>query len=120
MATTLATATLPAHRNRLEHVHSAAMVGLKPVEDPQTRERRRIGAALRRAARRLNLSDKEVCALLAMDKGQWSRWCAGTENVVLSRIYGTRLHPVFAIEQAVDSGVCTVEQRIVFNEGARG
>lgn len=111
MATSLAHSAADAPVNRLEHVRCRMAKVLNPVEnDPQAAQRSRIGAALRRAARQLDLSDKEACALLGdIDKGQWSRWCAGTENVVLARIYGTVLHGAFAIEQARDAQDCTIE-----------
>lgn len=110
MATSLAHPAPGAPVNRLEHVRCRMAKVLNPVEDVQAVQRQRIGAALRRAARQLDLSDKEACALLGdIDKGQWSRWCAGAENVVLARIYGTPLHGAFAVEQARDSQDCTVE-----------
>ncbi|WP_291989574.1 hypothetical protein [Luteitalea sp.] len=92
---------------------------LNPVEDASARERRRIGKALSRAIGVLDLDDKEVCALLGttekpLDKAQLSRWRSGDENVVLARVYGTRLHGPFAIEMARDAQGCTVETTVVY------
>lgn len=110
MATTFASSSSSAPLNKVEHVRCRMAKVLNPVEDPQATARRRIGAALRRAAHALDLSDKEACELLGgMDKAQWSRWCAGIENVGLARIYGTPLHGPFAIELASESQDCTVE-----------
>lgn len=99
--------------NKLEHVRCRMAKAVNNVDDPQSAQRIRIGAALRRAAHAMNLSDKEACALLGdMDKGQWSRWCSGGENVVLARIYGSRLHGAFAIEMARDSEDCVIETHV--------
>jgi hypothetical protein len=43
-----------------------------------------------------------------------SRWIAGTENVQIDRIYGTRLHGPFAIEAARDAQGCTVETTVIY------
>lgn len=83
------------------------------------RERRRIGKALSRAIGVLDLDDKEACELLGtkdkpLDKAQLSRWRSGDENVVLARVYGTRLHGPFAIEMARDAQECAVETTVTF------
>lgn len=110
MATTFASSAPLTPLNKLEPIRCQMAKVLNPVENAQAAARRRIGAALRRAAHSLDLTDKEACALLGdMDKGQWSRWCSGDENVGLARIYGTRLHGAFAVELARDSQDCTVE-----------
>lgn len=77
----------------------------------------------------LDLSDKEACDMLGekssagevvkpLDKGQLSRWLSGEENVVLARIYGTRLHGPFAIEQASDASGVVVETAVTIRRTA--
>lgn len=74
-----------------------------------------VGAAFRRAMDRLGLDVKQaavVCGFVDDETGdvlhaQVSRWIAGTENVQLDRIYGTKLHGPFAIELA--SGAADVD-----------
>lgn len=42
----------------------------------------------------------------------------GDENVVLARVYGTRLHGPFAIEMARDAQECVVETTVTYKAGA--
>jgi hypothetical protein len=78
-----------------------------------------VGAALRRAIGIVGLSDKEAADLLGMDKSQLSRWLAGGETIQLHRIYRTKLHGPFAIEQARDASGCTVETTVTYSAGTR-
>lgn len=78
-----------------------------------------VGAALRRAIGIVGLSDKEAAELLGMDKSQLSRWLAGAETIQLHRIYRTKLHGPFAIEQARDAAGCTVETTVTYSAVTR-
>ncbi len=55
-----------------------------------------------------------VADLLGVDKSQLSRWLSGGENVQLHRIYATKLHGPFAIEQARDASGCVVETTVTY------
>lgn len=77
--------------------------------------RKQAGAALKRAIDIVGLTDSEAAVLLAdMDKGQLSRWLKGDENIILARVYGTKLHGPFAIEQARDAQGCTIETIVTY------
>lgn len=109
---------------KFETVRPRMAKALNAVEDSLTRERRRVGAALRRAAAIVGLDDKEVCALLGtpekpLDKGQYSRWLSGDENINLARVYGTKLHGPFALEQARDADGCVVETTVTYRAVTR-
>lgn len=79
-----------------------------------------VGAALRRAIGIVGLSDKEAADLLGIDKAQLSRWLSGGESIQLHRIYATKLHGPFAIEQARDASGCTVETTVTFRTDGCG
>jgi len=119
MPTTMPAAVAAAPLNKLAALRPAMAKALNAVEDPLARERRRIGAALTRAIGILGLDDKAVCDLLGtgekpLDKGQLSRWRSGDENVVMARVYGTKLHGPFAIEMARDADTCIVETTVCY------
>lgn len=92
---------------------------LNAVEDALIRERRRAGAALARAQGIAGADDKTCCDWLgrdgkALDKAQFSRWKSGDENIVLARVYATKLHGPFAIEMARDAQGCVVETTVTY------
>jgi hypothetical protein len=62
--------------------------------------RAQIGSALKRAIDAAHLSIKEAAAELQIDAAQLSRQIAGSEPVQVDRLYGSRLHGLFAIELA--------------------
>jgi len=98
-------------RHRLERVRPRMAKVLNGVEVPS---REPVGLALRRAIGIVGLSDKEAADLLGIDKSQLSRWLAGTESIQLHRIYATKLHGPFAIEQARDADGCVVETTVTY------
>ena len=119
MPSTMPKPVVAAPLNRFEGLRPRMAKVLNPVEDEMGQERRRIGKALSRALGVLDLEDKEACVLLGtkdkpLDKAQLSRWRSGDENVVLARVYGTRLHGPFAIEMARDAQDCAVETTVTF------
>lgn len=111
MASSVPAVVLTAPLHRLEPNHSGRMDGLYEVEH----SRAAVGAALRRAIGIVGLSDKEAADLLVMDKSQLSRWLSGTETIQLHRIYRTKLHGPFAIEQARDAAGCIVETTVTWS-----
>ena len=100
---------------------SVPAVPLHKVENRRPRliakeiARARVGAALRRAIGIVGLSDKEAADLLGLDKSQLSRWLSGGENVQVARVYGTKLHGPFVIEQARDATDCVVETTVTWS-----
>lgn len=76
--------------------------------------RQRVGAALKRAIGIVGLTDKEAAVLLGLDQAQLSRQLAGAERVHVDRIYGTKLHGPFAIEQARDAEGCVIETTVTY------
>jgi len=81
-------------------------------------ERARVGRALKRAVAIVGLDDSEAAALIGIDKSQFSRWVRGVENPILARIYATKLHGPFAIEQARDAESCVVETTVTYRSQA--
>jgi hypothetical protein len=76
--------------------------------------RQRVGLALSRAIGIIGLTDKEAADLIGIDKSQLSRWLSGGENVQVHRIYGTKLHGPFAIEQCRDDQGCVIETTVTW------
>jgi hypothetical protein len=110
MQTSIAPLRSSAPLQRVEAVRPRAANVLIEVE----KARQSVGAALSRAIGIVGLSDKEAADLLGIDKSQLSRWLSGGENVQLHRIYGTKLHGPFAIEQARDTHECIVETTVTW------
>jgi len=96
--------------SRLEHLRlSPAKANLANREN-----RPLVGAAFSRAIQIVGFSIKEAAALLNVEPAQVSRWIAGSENVQIDRVYGTKLHGPFAIEMARDAQGCVVETRVSY------
>ena len=101
------------------HLHSLKPNSFGVADDLHEMElsRAAVGAALRRAVGIVGLSDKEAAALLGCSPSQFSRWCLGKETLPLHRVYGTKLHGPFAIEQARDAAGCVVETTVTRSAG---
>lgn len=110
MSHSLASVAASSPLQRLEQVRPVMAKVLNPVEVM----RPKVGATLRRAIAIVGMSDKEAADLLGIDKSQLSRWLAGTESIQLHRIYATKLHGPFAIEQARDAEGCAVETTVTY------
>ena len=110
MGASVAGAAAAVHLHSLESRNFGVADGLNGVENP----RAVVGAALRRAIGICGLSDKEAADLLGLDKSQLSRWLSGGESIQLHRIYRTKLHGPFAIEQARDAAGCVVETTVTY------
>lgn len=98
------------------HLHSLKPNSFGLADDLHEIElsRAAVGAALRRAVGIVGLSDKEAAALLNCSPSQFSRWCLGKETVPLHRVYGTKLHGPFAIEQARDAAGCVIDTTVTY------
>jgi hypothetical protein len=97
----------------LQKVAEGAAFRLADLNDVVT-ARAVVGAALRRAIGIVGLTDKEAADLIGVDKSQLSRWLSGGESIQLHRIYRTKLHGPFAIEQARDASGCVVETTVTY------
>lgn len=100
-------------RTPLQRLDDVRLRPAKPLIDVEN-ARRQVGAALSRAIGIVGLTDKEAADLLGLDKSQLSRWLSGGENVQVHRVYGTKLHGPFAIEQARDTSECIVETTVTW------
>ena len=108
MSPNVSTAPNAAPLSRLETLR------LSPAKAKLTNRENRphVGAALARAINVLGLTIKEAAALLDVEPAQVSRWIAGTENVQIDRVWGTRLHGPFAIELAAGAEGVVVETAV--------
>jgi hypothetical protein len=118
MSPSMQSVTVPTPRTKYEPLHlSPAKVKLTGREN-----RPRVGAAFKRAMDIVGLDVKQTAVLLGfvddqtgeVKHAQVSRWIAGTEAIQLDRIYGTKLHGPFAIEQARDDDSTTVETTVTW------
>lgn len=122
MSPSMQTATVQAPRTNYEHIRLSPAKAKLTAREVARENRPRVGAAFKRAMDIIGVDVKQAAVLLGfvdeetgeVKHAQVSRWIAGTEAVQLDRIYGTKLHGPFAIEQARDSDSTVVETTVTW------